>query len=115
MSNHGIASTSAAPAQSAAIMPMKSLGVLDVGRLPSRMEKFTAGNFWAATSEADMFEVEMSEVEMSEVEMSVADTSCAAAFCSMDAVSPLASRLRGVVSPCESPRAESSRTTTAAA
>jgi hypothetical protein len=100
MSNHGIASTSAAPAQSAAITPMKSLGMLDVTRPSSGVEKFTAGNFWAETSEVDMFE---------------ADTSCAAAFCSMDAASPLASRSRGAVSPCDSPRAESSRTATAAA
>jgi hypothetical protein len=92
MSNHGIASTSAAPAQSAVITPMKSLGMLDVTRPSSGVEKFTAGNFWAETSEVDMFE---------------ADTSCAAAFCSMDAVSPLTLRSRSETAPDGGPPVES--------
>jgi hypothetical protein len=77
---------------------MKSLGMLDVTRPPSGMEKFTAGNLWAETSEVDMFAADTSVAAMFE-----ADTSCATAFCPIDAASPLASRLRGAVSPCDSP------------
>ena len=76
--------------------------MLDVTRPPSGMEKFTAGNLWAETSEVDMFAADTSVAAMFE-----ADTSCAAAFCSMDAVSPLTSRSRSETAPDGGPPVES--------